>query len=77
VQRGEDGDSNVTDLVAVNISICCSPKALLLHFKRFALVEKPRIESAVVDAKENNEEPKGMTAVEMTVRKNKVRIDKS
>jgi hypothetical protein len=51
----------------------CSPKALLLHLKRFVLVEKPIAQQVTVDAGENAEAPKRKAAVEMAIRKNKVR----
>lgn len=55
-----------------------SPKALLLHLKRFVLVEKPIAQQVTVsesnhDAGENAEAPKRKAAVEMAIRKNKVR----
>jgi hypothetical protein len=65
------------DLIGIN----SSPKALLLHLKRFVVAEKPRVEVTNVDSeddtKENASEPKRAPPVEMTIRKNKVRWDSS
>ena len=54
-----------------------SPKALLLHLKRFAIVEKPIIKTSHSvekegDSKETVEATERPPAVEMTFRKNKV-----
>jgi len=49
----------------------------LLHLKRFALVEKPKVVKLAdgkENAPENAEEPKRTSAVEMAIRKNKVHI---
>jgi hypothetical protein len=57
-----------------------SPKALLLHLKRFAIVEKPRIQTSLSVEKERDsietaEATKRPPAVEMTFRKNKVSVE--
>ena len=58
--------------------IVYSPRALLLHLKRFALVEKPKLQVKLSDSKEDSpksdEEPKRTTAVEMAIRKNKAPV---
>lgn len=55
-----------------------SPKALLLHLKRFVLVEKPKLQIRASDLQEglpnDGEEPKRVTAVEMAIRKNKAPV---
>jgi hypothetical protein len=53
--------------------ILSQPKALLLHLKRFVLVEKPRVQ-ADENAKENQPENSTSPGIEMTFRKNKVSL---
>ena len=72
--RFEDSHANLSILMKR------SPKALLLHLKRFAIVAKPRIQTSLSVEKEGDsndtvEATERPPAVEMTFRKNKVSFE--